>query len=262
VAACGDGGLIVVKTRLIPTLLLKEGRMVKTIQFDQLRDVGHPVKAAKVYDAQGVDELIFLDITASHEERRTLFDIIRQVTEESFMPFTAGGGLRTVEDIRELLNAGADKVALNTAAVRRPNFINEAARLFGNQCIVVSIDARKTGYKRYEVFINGGKEPTGLDPATWAREAVERGAGEILITSIDREGTMQGYDLDLVKLVVDAVPVPVIANGGAGTPQDFVDAIVQAGAHAVAAASIFHFTDQSPIKARAHMKRAGLNVRR
>jgi cyclase len=250
------------RTRLIPTLLLKEGRMVKTKQFDQLRDVGHPVKAAKVYDAQNVDELIFLDITASQEERRTLFEVIEAVTEESFMPFTAGGGLRSTQDIRDLLNAGADKVSLNTEAVRRPEFISEAAERFGNQCIVVSIDARLTSYKKYEVFINSGAESTGLDPVEWAIRAVELGAGEILITSIDREGTMQGYDLDLIRAVVDAVPVPVIANGGAGTPQHFVDAIKEGGAHAVAAASIFHFTDQSPIKSRAYMQRAGLIVRR
>lgn len=250
------------KTRLIPTLLLEAGRMVKTIQFEKRRDVGHPVKAAKVYDAQGVDELIFLDITATQEERRTLFDIIREVTEESFMPFTAGGGLRTVDDIRALLNAGADKITLNTEAVRRPDFINEAADRFGNQCIVVSIDARRMGYKKYEVYINSGKTATGLDPAVWAQEAVKRGAGEILITAIEQDGMMQGYDLELIQRVTAAVDVPVIASGGAGTPQHFVEAITEAGAHAVAAASIFHFTDQSPIKSRAYMKRAGLNVRR
>ena len=250
------------RTRLIPVLLLKDGRMVKPIKFDAVRDVGHPVKAAMVYDAQGVDELIFLDITASSEERRTLFDVIRQVTEESFMPFTGGGGLRTREDIRELLNAGADKVALNTGAVRRPKFITEAAELYGNQCIVVSIDAKRVGYKKYEVYINRGKEATGLSPVEWAQQAVELGAGEILLTAIDREGTMEGYDLDLLKLVTDVVQVPVIAHGGAGTPQHFVDAITIANAHAVAAASIFHFTDQNPIKSRAFMKRAGLHVRK
>jgi len=236
--------------------------MVKTIGFDRLRDVGHPVKAAKVYDAQNVDELIFLDITATREERRTLFDVIQAVTEECFMPFTAGGGLRTVEDIRQLLNAGADKVTLNTEAVRRPSFISEAAERFGNQCIVVSIDARQVAYKKYEVFINGGKEATGLDPATWAQQAEALGAGEILITAIERDGTMQGYDLDLIRHVSEAVACPVIASGGAGTPEHFVQAIREGGAHAVAGASLFHFTDQNPIKARAHMQRAGLVVRR
>lgn len=250
------------KTRLIPILLLKNGRMVKTKQFDSLRDVGHPVKAAMVYDAQNVDELIFLDITATEENRNTFYEVIQQVTEESFMPFTAGGGLRTVADIRTLLNAGADKVTLNTEAVRRPEFISEAADRFGNQCIVVSIDARRVGYKKYEVYINRGREATGLDPANWAQQAVAMGAGEIMITAIDREGTMEGYDLDLIKQVTGAVSVPVIAHGGAGTPEHFVEAIRDANAHAVAAASIFHFTDQSPIKARAHMKRAGFDVRR
>jgi cyclase len=252
----------VLKTRLIPILLLKNGRMVKTIQFDKLRDVGHPVKAAMVYDAQNVDELIFLDITATEENRNTFFDVIQQVTEESFMPFTAGGGLRTVEDIRALLNAGADKVTLNTEAVRRPDFISQAADRFGNQCIVVSIDARRVGYKKYEVYINRGREATGLSPAAWAQQAVALGAGEIMITSIDREGMMEGYDLELIRQVTEAVSVPVIAHGGAGTPEHFVEAIRDANAHAAAAASIFHFTDQNPIKARAHMKRAGLNVRR
>jgi cyclase len=250
------------KTRLIPTLLLKEGRMVKTIKFDALRDVGHPVKAAKVYDAQGVDELIFLDITASQEGRQTFFAVIEAVTEESFMPFTAGGGLRTVADIRQLLNAGADKVSLNTEAVRRPAFITEAAEAFGNQCIVVSIDVRQKGHKKYEVYINGGREASGRDPVAWAQEAVELGAGEILITSIDRDGTMEGYDLPLIQMVSAAVPVPVIASGGAGTPEHLVKAITQAKAHSVAAASMFHFTDISPIKARAYMKRSGLEVRR
>ncbi|MFP4321389.1 MAG: glycosyl amidation-associated protein WbuZ [Anaerolineales bacterium] len=249
------------RTRLIPTLLLKEGRMVKTVRFDQLRDVGHPVKAAMVYDAQGVDELVFLDITASREKRAMLYDVIRQVTEESFMPFTAGGGLRSTEDIRELLNAGADKVTLNTEAVRRPEFITEAAQRFGNQCIIVSIDVREIRHGKYDVCIEGGQTPTGHDPVSWAQEAVARGAGEIMLTSIDRDGTMTGYDLKLIAQVSAAVSVPVIASGGAGTPQHLVEAITQGGAHAAAAASMFHFTDQSPIKSRAYMRRAGLNVR-
>ncbi len=250
------------KTRVIPTLLLKQGRMVKTIQFDQLRDVGHPVKAAKVYDAQGVDELIFLDITASEENRNTLFEVIQAVTEESFMPFTAGGGLRTVEDIRAVLGAGADKVTLNTEAVRRPTFITQAAEAFGNQCVVVAIDAKLVRGNQYEVFIQGGKVATGLAPADWAKQAVDLGAGEIMITAIDRDGMMNGYDLQLARQVAEAVHVPVILSGGAGTPAHLVEAIQQTGVHAVAAASMFHFTDISPIKARAYMKRAGLNVRR
>jgi len=248
------------KKRLIPVLLLKEGRMVKTKQFDSLREVGFPISAAKIYDAQGADELIFLDIMAAAEKRNTMIDIIEEVAEQCFMPFTAGGGVRSVEDIRTLLKAGADKVSINTAAVTDPSFIAKAAKIFGDQCIIVSIDAKKQGSK-YEVFTHGGKKATGLNPVEFAKISESNNAGEILITSIDKEGEMKGYDLELTKAVSDAVNIPVIANGGAGTLQDLADGINKGNASAVAAASIFHFTDQSPIKARAYMKEAGLPVR-
>ena len=249
------------KRRLIPSLLLKLGRCVKTIKFDAIRDVGNPVTAARVYDAQGADELIFLDITASHEKRDTLFDVVVQTAEQCFMPLTVGGGVRTVADIRKLLKAGADKVAINTAAVENPGFIREAAEAFGRQCIVVSIDARLPAPRRYEVFTYRATKPTGLDPVEWAKRMVEYGAGEILITAVDRDGTMEGYDLELIRSVADAVSVPVIASGGCGTLQHLVDGITHGHASAVSAASLFHFTDQSVIKAKSFMKLAGLDVR-
>jgi cyclase len=251
----------VLKLRLIPSLLLSNGRCIKTIRFDSYRDTGNPVTAARVYDAQGADELLFLDITASTEGRETLFDIVAQTAEQCFMPLTVGGGVRTLGDIRRLLQAGADKVSVNTAAVANPDFIREAAERFGRQCIVVSIDARQAADGAYEVFTHRATRATGLHPVAWAREMAERGAGEILITAVDRDGTMQGYDLELVRQVVEAVPVPVIANGGVGTLHHLVEGITIATASAVAAASIFHFTDQSVIKAKAFMKVAGLNVR-
>jgi cyclase len=235
--------------------------MVKTIQFDRMRDVGHPITAAKIYDAQGADELVFLDITASSEGRSALIDTVSAVAEECFMPLCAGGGVRSLEDIRQLLSCGADKVSINTRAVENPGFINEAARVFGSANIVVSIDARRLPAGGYEVFTYGGKKATGLDAVAWARTVAARGAGEILITSIDREGMMQGYDIDLVRQVSDAVTVPVIAHGGAGTLKDFVEVINTGRASAAAAASIFHFTDQNLIKSRTAMKQAGLDVR-
>lgn len=249
------------KTRLIPTLLLKNGRMVKTIKFNDLRDVGDPVTAARVYNAQNVDELIFLDITASQEKRSALFDIISQVTKECFMPLAVGGGVRTVEDIRQLLLVGADKVVINTVAVQNPSFVSEAAKKFGRQCVIISIDVKKKNNGKFEVFIEGGKVSTGLEPMGWARRVEELGAGEIFITSIDKDGTMQGYEIELIKSISNKVTIPVIASAGAGTLQDLVEAIKAGGVSAVAAASIFHFTDQSPIKARSFMKNTGLNVR-
>lgn len=249
------------KVRLIPSLLLSNGRCVKGVQFAQFRDVGHPVTAAKVYDAQGADELVFLDITATQENRPTLLTLVAQTAEACFMPLTVGGGIRTAEDVRRLLEAGADKVAVNTAAVKSPPLIREAARRFGSQSVVVAIDSKETAPGRYEVFVQGGKHPTGLEVAAWAKAAVEMGAGEIFLTSIDRDGMRSGFDLALIRMVSEAVDCPVIAAGGAGTLQHLVEAVRLGGASAVSAASLFHFTDQSVIKARAYMKQAGLNVR-
>jgi cyclase len=251
----------VLKRRLIPSLLLQDGRCIKTIKFSAIRDVGNPITAARVYDAQSADELIFLDITASDERRKTLFDLVAQTAEQCFMPLTVGGGVRSVGDIRKLLQAGADKVAINSAAVENPALIREAAEMFGRQCLVVSIDARAHEPHRYEVFIYRAKKPTGLDPVDWARRMADLGAGEILITAVDRDGTMSGYDLDLTRSVADAVHVPVIASGGCGTLQHLTDGITLGHASAVSAASLFHFTDQSVIKAKTFMKMSGLDVR-
>ena len=255
------------KTRLIPTLLIKNGRLVKTIGFQTVasglgRDVGHPVKGPVVYDAQLADELVYLDIHASIENRgiEDLRNAVVGVVGECFMPLTVGGGISTMEDVRTLLKTGADKVCINSAAVDNPEFLTEAAKSFGSQCIVVSIDARKQN-GGYQVYSHSGTQPTGLDPVEWAEQAAAAGAGEILLTSIEREGTRQGYDLDLVRQVADAVDIPVIASGGVGKLQDLVDGIKVGHASAVAAASIFHFTDQSPIKAKAYMKRYGLSIR-
>lgn len=250
------------KARLIPALLLKDGRMIKTRQFGTYRDVGNPRTVAKVYDAQHADELIFLDITATQENRHFLLEIITAVAEECFMPLTVGGGIRSIADARKILTSGADKVAINTAAVERPAFINELAKKFGVSTIVVSIDFKMNAMGKNEVFTHRGMQRTGLDPVTWAKEAEQRGAGEILLTSIDREGTMSGYDLDALKSVTSAVSIPVTASGGVGTIQDLVDGIVIGGASAVSAASIFHFTDQSIFKAHSHMKQKGLSVRK
>ncbi len=248
------------KKRIIPKLLLKHGRTVKRDQIEQLRDTGFPVTAARIYDAQGADELLFLDITAAHEERALLYGIISRTASEVFMPFCVGGGVRTADDIRGLLLAGADKIAVNTATVDEPQVIDDGARLFGAQCIVASIDFRRIdGVAR--VFTHGGTRQTELDPVAHARRCVERGAGEILLTSIDRDGTMTGYDIEMTRAIADAVTVPVIASGGAGSLQHLVDGIVDGGASAVAVGSLFHFTDQSPIKARAFMRVGGVDVR-
>ncbi len=248
------------KTRIIPSLLLKDGRMVKSIKFTNYRDVGHPLTTAKIYDAQRADELLFLDISASREGRKILFDLVRQVAEECFMPLGVGGGIASIEDVREILKSGADKVVINTAAVENPEFITKAATRFGSSTIVVSIDVKKNTGGSNEVFIRGASMPTGLDPVSWAKQVEQLGAGEILITSIDQEGTLSGYDLDLVGQIASAVSIPVIAHGGAGKLSDFKEAII-AGASAVSAASIFHFTDQSPIKTRKYLFDAGVNVR-
>jgi cyclase len=249
------------KNRIIPSLLLKNGRMVKSIRFGDYRDTGHPVTTARVYDAQRADELIILDISASTEGRNILFDIIREISRECFMPLGVGGGIRSVEDIRLLLKNGADKVIINTAAVEVPGFINYAATVFGSSTIVVGIDARKLPNGEYEVYTHGATKPTGKDPVSWAKEVETMGAGEIYLMAVDRDGTLEGLDLPLIKSVADAVGIPVIAAGGVGTLDDFRKGIEEGHASAVSAASIFHFTDQSPIKTRKHLVNLGVNVR-
>jgi imidazole glycerol-phosphate synthase subunit HisF len=250
----------VLKTRIIPKLLLKNGRNVKGRRFVDLRDTGSPVTNARIYDAQGADELMFLDITASLEARELLYSAIRKTASEVFMPFCVGGGVRSVDDVRNLLLAGADKVAINSAAVEDPGLIAQGARIFGAQCMVLSVDFRRHG-SAWKVYTHGGTTATGLDVIDHVRRAVDNGAGEVLLTSIDRDGTSEGYDLAITRAVADAVNVPVIAAGGAGTLQHLVDAVEQGHASAVAVGSLFHFTDQSPIKARAFMRVAGVNVR-
>jgi cyclase len=253
------------KVRLIPCLDVKDGRVVKGVKFVDLRDAGDPVEAAKAYDAAGADELCFLDITASHEGRGTLLEIVRRTAEACFMPLTVGGGVRTVEDVRVLLACGADKVSINTAAVNRRAFVGEAAEKFGEQCVVVAIDAKKVSKEgeapRWEIFTHGGRNPTGLDAVDYAREVVTLGAGEILLTSMDRDGTKIGYDVALTRAIADAVPVPVIASGGVGTLDHLVAGIRDGHATAALAASIFHFGEFTIREAKEHMAKAGLPVR-
>jgi len=247
--------------RVIPCLDVKDGRVVKGVNFVDLRDAGDPVEQARAYDAAGADELTFLDITASHENRDTIYEVVRRTAEQVFMPLTVGGGVRTVEDIRKLLLAGADKVSINTAAVKTPEFVKEAAERFGSQCIVVAIDAKATGPGRWEVFTHGGRTETGLEAVAWARKMEEYGAGEILLTSMDRDGTKAGFDLALTRAIADAVRVPVIASGGVGTLDHLVDGVTEGHASAVLAASIFHFGEYSIAEAKEHMTAAGLKVR-
>lgn len=249
------------KTRIIPCLDVKDGRVVKGVNFVGLRDAGDPVEQAKVYDAAGADELCFLDITASHENRDTLFDMVARTAEACFMPLTVGGGVRKAEDVRRLLLAGADKVSVNTAAVNHPPLIAELAEKFGAQCITVAIDAKRTGPGRWEVFTHGGRAPTGRDAVDYAREAAERGAGEILLTSMDKDGTKSGFDIALTRAVADAVPVPVIASGGVGTLAHLAAGVREGRASAVLAASIFHFGEYSLAEAKAHLAAAGVPVR-
>ena len=253
------------KIRVIPCLDVKDGRVVKGVKFVDLRDAGDPVEAAKAYDAAGADELVFLDITASHEKRGILLEVVRRTAEACFMPLTVGGGVRDVDDIRALLLAGADKVSINTAAVRNRAFIREAAEKFGDQCIVVAIDAKKVSApgeaSRWEIFTHGGRNPTWIDAIDYAREAAALGAGELLVTSMDRDGTKAGYDIPLIRAIADTVSIPVVASGGVGTLDHLVDGVREGHASAVLAASIFHFGEYSIGQAKAHMARAGLPMR-
>ncbi len=247
--------------RVIPCLDVKDGRVVKGVNFVDLVDAGDPVEQAKIYDRAGADELCFLDITASSDKREIILDVVRATAEQCFMPLTVGGGVRRVEDVRRLLLAGADKVSINTAAVARPELVAEAAAKFGNQCIVVAIDAKRVAADRFEVFTHGGREATGLDAVEWAVRVCALGAGEILLTSMDRDGTRQGFDVELTRRVGDGVPVPVIASGGVGELAHLVDGIVEGHADAVLAASIFHFGEHSISDAKRCMAAAGLPVR-
>jgi imidazole glycerol-phosphate synthase subunit HisF len=253
------------KVRIIPCLDVKDGRVVKGVNFVNLRDAGDPVEAAIAYDEAGADELTFLDINASHEGRAIMLDVVRRTAEACFMPLTVGGGVRTVDDIRALLSSGADKVSINTAAVARRTFVKEAAEKFGDQCVVVAVDAKKVSQPgeaaRWEIFTHGGRKPTGLDAIAYAREVTALGAGEILLTSMDRDGTRQGFDIALTRAVADAVTVPVIASGGVGNLQHLVDGIREGHAGAVLAASIFHFGEYSVRDAKSFMSKAGLPVR-
>ncbi len=249
------------KARIIPCLDVKDGRVVKGVNFVGLRDAGDPVEQARLYDKAGADELCFLDITASHEKRDIMLDVVSQTAEECFMPLTVGGGIRTLEDIRALLLAGADKVSINTTAVTNPEFVKEASEKFGSQCIVVAIDAKQVSPGKYEIFTHGGRKETGLDAVEWAQKMERYGAGELLLTSMDRDGTKQGYNLLLTRAIADAVRIPIIASGGVGNLDHLVDGVKEGHAAAVLAASIFHFGTYTIAEAKDHMAKAGVPVR-
>lgn len=246
--------------RIIPCLDVDRGRVVKGVQFVDIVDAGDPIEQARFYDAAGADELVFLDITATHEDRGIMHDVVRRTADQVFIPLTVGGGLRSVEDIRAMLNAGADKVSLNSAVIRDPDLIRRSAQAFGSQCIVVAIDAKRTG-EGWEVFTHGGRRATGLDAVEWASTAEEFGAGELLITSMDRDGTRDGYDLDLLRAITGRVGIPVIASGGAGTLDHLREGLTEGGADAVLAASIFHFREYSIQDAKDYLRRSGIEVR-
>ena len=248
--------------RIIPCLDVTGGRVVKGVQFLELRDAGDPVEIAEIYDHQGADELTFLDITASSDGRDTMVDVVRKTAERVFMPLTVGGGIRTVEDIRSMLNAGADKVSINTAAVFNPDFVKEAAERFGSQCTVVAIDARQVpGEKRWEVYTHGGRKPAGLDALEWGRRMEAAGAGEVLLTSMDRDGTRNGFDLELTRAFSDALSIPLVASGGVGNLDHLADGVLQGHADAVLAASIFHYGEFTVRQAKEHMAKRGIEVR-
>ena len=249
------------KTRVIPCLDVDNGRVVKGVNFVDLIDAGDPVEQARAYDSAGADELCFLDITASHEKRSTILDVVEQTAGQCFMPVTVGGGVRSLNDIRNLLRAGADKVAINTTAVKRPEFVREASKKFGSQCIVVSIDAKSVQLGKYEIFTHGGRLATGIDAVQWAKKMEEFGAGEILLTSMDHDGTKKGFNIPLTRAICDSVSVPVIASGGVGSLEHLVDGVIEGHASAVLAASIFHFGTFSIKQAKVHLKKAGVSIR-
>lgn len=247
--------------RIIPCLDVHNGRVVKGVKFVDIRDAGDPVELAAAYSDAGADELVFLDITASHEARDIMIDVARRTAEQVFMPFTVGGGIRTLEDIRNMLNAGADKVSLNTAAINDPNLIVESSRRYGSQCIVIAIDAKRVGSDRWEAYINGGRIPTGMDAVEWAVRVEELGAGEILLTSMDADGTKDGYDVELTKAITGRINIPVIASGGAGTLEHFAKVIIEADADAVLAASLFHFGELAIVDVKKYLASQGIPVR-
>lgn len=247
--------------RIIPCLDVREGRVVKGVHFENLRDAGDPVELARFYSEQGADEIVFLDITATHEERRTIVDVVERTAREVFVPLTVGGGIRTPDDFQELLRAGADKISINSAAIRNPDLINQAAERFGNQCVVVAIDGRKKEDGQYEVVINGGRIGTGIDPVKWAVECEQRGAGEILLTSMETDGTKSGYDLELTRMIVDAVSIPVIMSGGCGSLEHFYEGFTEGGGDAALAATLFHYGELTVPQVKEYLKGRGVPVR-